>query len=124
VLSYRAPADVYTVGAVCLAYRIENVLDLCVGTNLCFVNSVFGTNETVERRFSEYDGDDVGYEMYAEAHTNFLNPIEVGFQLGYRGLKIDTFTDRYGDVAYFEAGRKMVVDYSGVFFYLIASIRI
>jgi hypothetical protein len=124
VLSYRAPADVYTVGAIYSAYSVENVVDLCVGTNVCFVSSVFGTNEAVERRFSEYEGDDVGYEIYAETHTNFLKPIEVGFQLGYRGLKIDAFENRYGNVSYFEEGGKMVVDYSGVFFYLLASIRI
>lgn len=123
-LSYRAPCDVYTVGAVVAAVRIENVMNLCAGANVCFAHAVYGTNEVIERQFSEYKGENEGYEIYAEAHTNFLNPIEVGFQLGYRGLVIEEFTDKYGDTASFEPSIKMELDYSGMFFYFTTAIRL
>jgi len=123
-LSYRTPSDVYTIGAIFVLLRIENVFNLCVGANECFAKSVYGTNELNERRLSEFKGEDRGYEAYAEIHSNFLNPIEVGMQLGYRGLTIDTFNDKYGDVGYFELGRKIEIDYSGVFFYFTTAIRL
>lgn len=123
-LSYRAPADVYTVGAIVAAIKIENVMNLCLGSNICFAKSVYGSNEVIERRFSEYKGDNEGYEIFAEAHTNFMDPIEVGFQLGYRGLKITEFTDKYGDPAWFEPDMKMEIDYSGAFFYFTTAIRL
>ncbi len=122
--SYRAPSDVYTFGAIVAVFRIENALNLCVGSNLCFAESVFGTNEIIERRLSEFKGSNRGFEIYAEAHTNFLKPIEIGFQLGYRGLALKTFTDKYGDTAFFEPGMKMELDYSGVFFYFTTAIRL
>lgn len=123
-LSYQAPADVYTFGAIVALLRIEDVFNLCVGSNLCFAESVYGTNEVVARRLSEFKGEDQGYELYAEAHSNFLNPIEVGFQLGYRGLAIKTFKDKYGNTASFEPGIKMEIDYSGAFFYFTTAIRL
>jgi hypothetical protein len=123
-LSYRAPSDVYTLGAIVAVFRIENALNLCVGSNLCFAESVFGTNEVIARRFSEFRGSDRGYEIYAEAHTNFLKPIEVGFQLGYRGLALKSFTDKYGDTASFEPDLNMEIDYSGAFFYFTTAIRL
>ncbi|MFA4947289.1 MAG: hypothetical protein WC674_02130 [Candidatus Krumholzibacteriia bacterium] len=123
-LSYLAPSDVYTVGAIVAPLRIENVLNLCAGSNLCFAKSVYGTNEVVARRLSEFKGEGRGCELYAEAHTNFLNPIEVGFQLGYRWLALKTFTDKYGNVASFESGIKMEIDYSGAFFYFTTAIRL
>jgi hypothetical protein len=123
-LSYRAPADIYTVGAIVAILRIENALNLCVGSNLCFAKSVFGTNEVIARRFSEFKGDNEGFELYGEVHSNFIDPIEVGFQFGYRGLRIKEFTDKYGDIASFEPGIKMEIDYSGVFFYFTTAIRL
>ncbi|MGD1049392.1 MAG: hypothetical protein ABR899_11645 [Candidatus Krumholzibacteriaceae bacterium] len=123
-LSYRAPSDVYTVGAIVELLHVQDVMDLCVGVNGCLAKSVYGTNEVVARRLSEYRGQNYGYEVFGEAHTNFINPIEVGFQLGYRGLTIDSFKDKYGHEAYFDPGVKMRLDYSGVFFYLTSAIRI
>lgn len=123
-LSYQAPADVYTLGAIVAVLKIENAINLCVGSNLCFAESVFGTNEVIARRLTEFKGEDQGYEIYAEAHTNFLDPIQVGFQLGYRGLAIKTFTNKYGDTASFEPGMKMEIDYSGAFFYFTTAIRL
>jgi hypothetical protein len=37
---------------------------------------------------------------------------------------VDTFSDKYGDAGFFEAGRKIEIDYSGVFFYLTTAIRL
>jgi hypothetical protein len=123
-LSYRAPTDGYTVGAIVVLLHVPDVVNLCVGVNGCFARSVYGTNELVARRLSEFKGQHQGYEVFGEAHTNFIDPIEVGFQLGYRGLVIDSFTDKYGREAYFDSGMKMRLDYSGVFFYLTTAIRI
>ncbi|HEY5132404.1 MAG TPA: hypothetical protein VII85_01810 [Candidatus Krumholzibacteriaceae bacterium] len=123
-LSYRAPSDAYTVGAIVVLLDVQDVVDLCVGVNGCFAKSVYGTNELVERRLSEFKGQNEGYEVFGEAHTNFINPIEVGFQLGYRGLTIDSFKDKYGREAHFDSLVKMQLDYSGVFFYLTTAIRI
>ena len=123
-LSYRTPSDVYTIGVDGVLLRIENVFNLCVGANECFARSVYGTNELIERRFSEFKGKGQGYEAYAEIHTNFLNPIEVGLQLGYRGLTIETMNNKYGDVGFFEPGRKIEIDYSGAFFYFTTAIRL
>jgi hypothetical protein len=123
-LSYQAPSNVYTIGAIVAPLRIENVLNLCVGSNLCFATSVYGTNEVVARRLSEFKGEGRGCELYAEAHTNFINPIEVGFQMGYRWLALKTFTDKYGKAASFGPGIKMEIDYSGAFFYLTTAIRL
>ncbi|MCX5752225.1 MAG: hypothetical protein NTW97_01125, partial [Candidatus Krumholzibacteria bacterium] len=127
ILLCRAPSDIYTVGAIVSLLKIENVLDLCVGSNLCFAESVFGTNEDARRGrlLSEFKGKDEGFELYAEAHSNFLNPIEVGFQLGYRGLALKTFKDKTGDEALFNnSSIKMEMDYSGAFFYFTTAIRL
>ena len=123
-ISYRTPADVYTVGGIIAILRIENAFSLCIGANGCMAKSAFGKNDPGERRLSEFKGDDNGYEAYAEIHTNFIDPVVVGFQLGYRGLKITTLKNRFGHEGTFESGQKYQVDYSGVFFYLTMGIRI
>ena len=123
-ITYLAPADVYTLGLVAALFRFENAIDLGVGVNRCWVDVTYGTNEITGRRLAEFDGEDAGYEAYAEIRTNFLNPIEVGLQIGYRGLKVETLSDLYGERGYFEPGFPIEVDYSGVFFSLMTSIRI
>ena len=126
-LNYRTPTDVYTLGAIVRLVRIKKAFDICLGVNLCMAKSVFEMKEENDsaRRIPSFKGDDSGYEAYAEAHTKFLNPIEVGFQLGYRGLKINSFTNiRDGLAGTFSDGAKINIDYSGVFFYLTTAIRI
>jgi hypothetical protein len=123
-LSYRTPADVYTLGAIVAVLRLENSFDLCIGMNRCWSKVVFGTNEITGRRLTEFKGEETGYEAYAEIHTNFINPIEVGLQLGYRGIKIETLNDKFGEPGYFDSDRRITIDYSGVFFYLTTAIRI
>lgn len=123
-LDYKTPADVYILGLVGTLLDLPNVVDLCVGVNRCSAKTVFGTNEVVSRRLAEFTGKNVGFEAYAEVHSNFINPVEVGLQMGYRSLKIQTLYDRRNQVGFFESGDQMSIDYSGVFFYLTSSIRI
>jgi hypothetical protein len=126
-LNYRTPADVYTLGAIVPLVRIEKGFDLCLGVNLCMAKAVFEMKEENDsaRKIPSFKGDDSGYEAYAEIHTKFFNPIELGFQLGYRGLKISSLTStRTGLEGTFSDGSKISIDYSGVFFYLTTAIRI
>jgi hypothetical protein len=126
-LTYRTPADVYTIGVIAPAIKIGRAFDICVGLNWCTANAVFEMKEETDRsRFiPSFKGDNSGYEAYVEAHTRFINPIEIGFQLGYRGLKIKSFTStRTGQEAFFSEGQKIQIDYSGVFFMLTAAVRI
>jgi hypothetical protein len=123
-LSYKVPADVYNIGLVVTVLRLENTIDLCLGVNRSSAEAVFGTNEIVGRRLAEFKGKNAGYAVYGEIHTNFINPIEVGLQVGYRGLKINDMKDKWGDEAVFDDGAKITIDYSGAFFYLTTAIRI
>jgi hypothetical protein len=123
-LDYKTPADVYTLGLVGTLLDLPNIVDLCVGVNRLSAKAVFGTNEVVSRRLAEFTGKNVGFEAYAEAHSNFLNPVEVGLQFGYRALKMQTLYDKRHAVGFFESGDQMSLDYSGFFFYLTSSIRI
>jgi hypothetical protein len=126
-LTYRTPADVYTLGAIVPIVRIRKAFYICLGANLCMAKSVFEKREEKDsaRKLPSFKGDDSGYEAYAEIHTKFFNPLEVGFQLGYRGLKINTLNSvKDGLVATFDEGTKIQIDYSGAFFYLTAAIRI
>ena len=123
-LSFKVPADVYNIGAVVTVLRLENTIDLCIGVNRSSAEAVFGTNEFIDRWLAEFKGKKAGYELYGEIHTNFVNPIEVGLQIGYRGLKIDSMRDKRGDEGLFDDGAKITIDYSGAFFYLTTAIRI
>lgn len=123
-LSYSTPADIYSLGAIFSIFEIAKAMDLCLGINHCWASAVLGTNEFSGRRLTEFKGQNRGFEAYAEIHTSFLSPLEVGVQLGYRGLKIDTLEDRFGRTAYFDSVTRMSLDYSGVFFFLFTSIRI
>jgi hypothetical protein len=126
-LVYKAPADVYTIGAVGNVYRIPEVLDLNLAVSYCWVSAVFGTNLFSDRRLWEFKGTDNGWEIFAEAVTSFIRPVEIGLQIGYRMLKVENLEDRYGRSPVDYDGwvvDKMELEYSGVFFYLTAGIRI
>lgn len=120
---FKAPANVYSVGGVVKALVLPLIIDLNVGVSKSFATSIYGTNQDFARRLEEFKGDDDGYELFVEAMTNFVNPLKFGLMLGYRGLKIQGFEDRYGDIAYFEPSHVLIeADYSGVFFYVTAGI--
>jgi hypothetical protein len=120
---FKAPANIYSVGGIINVIVLPLIIDLNVGVNKSFATSVYGTNQDFARRLEEFKGDDDGYEIFVEAITNFVRPLQFGLMLGYRGLKIKNFEDRYGDVAYFEPAHVLMeVDYSGAFFYVTAGI--
>jgi hypothetical protein len=120
---FKAPANVYSIGGIAKVLVLPQVIDFNVGVSKSFATSVYGTNQDFARRLEEFKGDDDGYEIFVEAMTNFIRPLQFGLTLGYRGLKIQNFEDRYGDIAYFEPSHVvMEVDYSGAFFYVTAGI--
>lgn len=119
----KAPANVFSIGGIITPLSIPVFVDLNIGASMSFVSCIYGTNQEYSRILEEFKGDDTGYQIYAEAMTNFLDPLRFGLMLGYRGLKIREFEDRYGDLGYFEpSGAVMEIDYSGVFFYLTAGV--
>ncbi len=126
-LSYKAPCNLYFIGAAGTIISLPEVLDFNVGVNYTFASATFGTNLDFGRRLREFKGSDNGYEIFAEVTTNFIRPVEVGFQMGYRGLKIDGLVDKYGDSPddyYDYMDYQFKLDYSGVFFYITVGIRL
>jgi len=120
---FKAPANIYSVGGIIKVIVLPLIIDLNVGLSKSFATSIYGTNQDFARMLEEFKGDDDGYELFVEAMTNFIRPLQFGLMLGYRGLKVRNFEDRYGDIAYFEPSHVvMEVDYSGVFFYITAGI--
>ena len=124
-ITYKAPANVYTIGGAVRAFSVTDVLDVNLGINGCFAKSTFGTNLLTPRRLSEYKGNDWGFELIAEAASNFLYPVEIGVQMGYRRLTVDHFEDKFGDTALFpESTTEIKLDYGGPFLFLTAGIRL
>ena len=124
-ITYKTPADVYSIGGVVTVLSFPVLADINVGVNYCHIRSVYGSNLLTGAFLKEYKGNDNGYQVYAEAVTNFIRPVEIGFQLGYRGLKIKELEDKFGDVAEFPySGSRVVLDYSGIFFFVTAGIRL
>lgn len=120
---FKAPADVYSIGGILKVIELPMIIDLNVGVSKSFASSIYGTNQDFSRSLDEFKGDDDGYELFVEAMTNFVKPLQFGLMLGYRGIKVQEFEDRYGDIAYLEPSHVvMEVDYSGVFFYFTAGI--
>jgi hypothetical protein len=122
-INIKTPGDVYSVGGIARLFSLPRFVDLNVGISVSLVNSIYGTSQDFTRSLAEFKGSDNGYEIYAEAMTNFVRPLQFGLMLGYRGLKVTEFEDRHGDIAYFEPSNVAIeIDYSGVFFYLTAGI--
>jgi hypothetical protein len=118
---FKTPADLFTLGAVGTVFEIKDVMNICIGANICWADALYETNEGY---LDEFRGDGSGYEAYVEAHTNFINPIEMGFQLGYQSLEIGELNDKFGFPGSFDPSSPIRLDYSGVFIYLMASVRI
>lgn len=114
----KAPADVYSIGLVGLAYRLPGVLDLNIAAYYSFAETVYGTNLLSGTRLDEYKGDSGGWQLAAEAVTNFLNPVEVGLQLGWRGVTLDEMENKFGESLRYD------IEYGGAFFFLTAGIRL
>jgi hypothetical protein len=125
IVTYKTPANIYTIGGAVRVFEVPRVIDVNFGVNACFAKSTFGTNLLNPRRLSEYKGNKWGFELFAEAATNFLYPVEVGFQLGYRRLAVKSYEDKFGATGYFPGTNTLIqVDYSGFFFYLTAGIHL
>ncbi len=122
-VSYKMPADILSLGGTLHIYRVPNVIDINAGVKGDFAKVVFGTDQ--DGSFTEYKANDYGWDIYGEINTNFLNPVQVGFTLGYRYLKVDGFEDKFGNTPDFiGTGDPVVLDYSGMYFYFTAGVAI
>ncbi|MBN1164139.1 MAG: hypothetical protein JXB45_06150 [Candidatus Krumholzibacteriota bacterium] len=119
--SFRAPADVYLLGVALRALSIPEICDLNVGARGSFAHSLFASNEVYEPRMDEYKENEYGWDVFAELTANFFRPLEVGVQLGYRGLKVTGYRDKLNQPCLFSSsGKAAEIDYSGVFLYFTA----
>ena len=124
-VTYKAPANVYTIGGALRAFSVTNVIDVILGVNGCFTKSTFGTNLLSPRRLSEYKANQWGTELFLEAASNFLNPVELSVQIGYRWLTVGGFEDKFGEPAYFpDSPSSVELNYGGPFLYLTTGIRL
>ncbi len=122
-VTYKMPADILSLGGVLHIYRVPKVIDINAGLKGDFAKVVYGTDQ--DGRYIEYKSNDYGWDIYGEINTNFLNPVQVGFTLGYRSLKVDGFEDKYGNTPEFTGtGEPVVLDYSGMYFYFTAGVAI
>jgi hypothetical protein len=127
VSTIKVPVDVYFVGGAVNILFIDELIDINVGLNRCAAQSTFSIPQMDIERVKEFKANDTGYEIFVEAVTNFIRPIEVGFQLGYRRLKVKALEDKFGKIpaAYFDTfDSSMELDYSGTFFFITAGVRL
>lgn len=123
-VTYTMPVDLLSLGGTVHIFRVPTVIDINAGLKGTFAKVVYGTDESGDR-FTEYKKNEYGWDIYAEINTNFLNPVQVGFTLGYRNLKVDEFEDKFGNTPYFiGTGEAVVLDYSGMYFYFTAGVAI
>ncbi len=123
-VTYKMPADLLSLGGTVHIFRVPKVIDINGGVKGTFAKVVYGTDES-GGRFTEYKANDYGWDIYAEINTNFINPVQVGFTLGYRSLKVDGFEDKFGNTPEFIGNDEPVVlDYSGIYFYFTAGVAI
>lgn len=124
-ITYKAPADVYVLGGAVRILTLPEIVDINAGVRGSFAHAIYGTNQDSESVLREYKKNDYGWDIFAEANTNFLRPVEVGFILGYRSLSIEGFKDKFQHVVNFTTtGEPVAIDYSGAFFYLTAGVRL
>lgn len=123
-VSYKMPADILSLGGTLHIYRVPKVIDINAGLAGTFAKVVFGTDQDGDR-FTEYKANNYGWDIYAEVNTNFLNPVQIGFTLGYRNLKVDGFEDKFGNTPdYIGTEEPVILNYSGMYFYVTAGVAI
>ncbi|UCF05704.1 MAG: hypothetical protein JSV33_01310 [bacterium] len=123
--TYKTPADVYAIGGVLNILSFPVLFDINAGANWCHVRSIFGTNVRTTSFLQEYKGNDNGFELYAEVVTNFVRPVDIGIQFGYRGLTVKSLENKFKEEARFPISEtKVELEYSGVFFFFTAGIRL
>lgn len=125
-LTYKAPTNVFLLGAAVTVFDFPKLVDINLGARGSYGQTIYGTNEFTESSLlEEFKNNDYGWDVFAEVNTNFLRPIEVGMMLGYRNLKIDELVNKYDEVArHIESNRKVVLDFSGMYFYVTAGVRL
>ncbi|MBN2071224.1 MAG: hypothetical protein JW814_07175 [Candidatus Krumholzibacteriota bacterium] len=125
-LMYKCPANVYMMGGAVNVVKFPKLLDINVGARGTYTKAIYGSNEVTEStRLLEYKQNNYGWDLFAEATTNFLNPVEVGLMFGYRNAKITEMENKFKDIAtHAETGEIVTLNYSGVFFYLTAGFRL
>ncbi|MCK4538251.1 MAG: hypothetical protein KAV42_05585 [Candidatus Krumholzibacteria bacterium] len=125
-LIYKAPADVLVLGGAVNIFKFPELVDINLGARGSFAKTTFETNElTEESNLDEYKKNAYGWDIFAEVTTSFLRPLEVGFMLGYRHLKMDGFEDKHGHPAIFSiSDDDVVLDFSGTFFYFTAGVHL
>lgn len=125
IISFKAPADVFYLGGALNIFSFPMLADINAGVRGTFAKAVYADNEENETRLVEYKANDYGWDIFAEVNTNFFKPLEVGFTLGYRSLKVSGFEDKFGDEPVFSTtGKAVAIEYSGMFFYLTAGIAV
>lgn len=126
ILIYKAPSNVFLMGGAVNVISLPRFIDINLGLCGSFAKSTYGSNEEdLSSRTDDYKSNGYGWNLFAEVNTNFIRPIEVGLQLGYRGLKIDEYENKYQDQAVFYVSNDpVVIDYSGMYFYFTAGIRL
>lgn len=123
-INFTAPVDVYYLGGALNVVSFADFIDINAGSRGTFARAVYGTNETT-LRLAEYKANAYGWDIFTEANTNFLRPLQIGLTVGYRRLIVDGFQGRRDERPRFDKSRVPVtLDYSGVFFYLTAGIAI
>jgi hypothetical protein len=122
-VTYKAPADLVSLGGVVHIFRVPTVLDINAGLKGSFAKVIYGTDES--GRFVEYKANDYGWDIFGEINTNFMNPVQVGFTLGYRSVKVDGFEDKFGNEPIFtETGDPVTMNYSGAYIYFTAGVAV
>ena len=122
-VTYEMPADILSLGGAVHIYRIPKVIDINAGAKGIFCKPIIGTDQ--DGSWTDYKSTGYGWDLFGEVNTNFLNPLQVGFTLGYRHCKIEDFEDKFGNTPEFSGnGAPMVMDYSGVYFYFTAGVAI
>lgn len=124
-LTYKSPADVLYLGGAVHLIRFPKLIDVNLGVRGSFADVVYGTDETESGRYVEYKSNGYGWDIFAEVNTNFVNPVQVGFTLGYRNLEIDGFEDKFGTSPSFTySGDDVTIAYSGMYFYFTAGLAV
>jgi hypothetical protein len=122
-ISYSMPADNLLFGGTLHIYRVPTVIDINAGVMGIFSKVTFATDQ--DGTATDYKSNDYGWALFGEINSNFLNPVQVGFTLGYRSLKVDGFVDKFGNEAVFIGdGQPVVMNYSGMYFYFTAGVAI
>ncbi len=124
---HKLPATVFLVGGAVTVLSIPAVMDINIGARGSYTKATYESNEEnpSSTRLGEYKNNSHGWDVFVEATTNFPRPIEWGVMLGYRNSRVDNLKNKFRDPAiHVSSGDYVVLDYSGMFFYITTGIRL